>query len=118
VHFRRVVALECCARARVCVFVCARDARGCESTYAAFSCSCSIHSLFAVVVVVCQALDCACMVSLSSCCDLRDRRSVAAFSSGMTASGSCGPSGGVVLGHSRTVLCVSDSMLCADWLVI
>jgi hypothetical protein len=42
------------------------------------------------VVVVCRSLVCTCMASLSSRCDVHDRRSVAALSSGMTASGSCG----------------------------
>ncbi len=71
------------------------------------------------VVVVCRALVCPCMVSLSSHCDVHDRRSVAASSSGMTASGTCGLSGCVASrGHSHTVLCASDSMQCADWLII
>ncbi len=43
-----------------------------------------------VVVVVCRALVCTCMASLSSRCDAHDRRSVAALPSGMTASGTCG----------------------------
>jgi hypothetical protein len=51
--------------------------------------------------VVCRALVCTCMASLSSRCDAHERRSVAALSSGMTASGTCGLSGCVVLGVTR-----------------
>jgi hypothetical protein len=47
-------------------------------------------------VVSCQALVGTCMASLSSCCDLRERRSVADLCAGMTASGTCGLSGCVV----------------------
>ncbi len=60
---------------------------------------------FVVVVAVCRALVCTCMASLSSCCDVHDRHSVAALSSGMTASGTCGLSGCVVLGVTRTRCC-------------
>ncbi len=58
-----------------------------------------------VVVVVRRALVCTCMVSLSSRCDVRDRRSVTALSSGMTASGTCGLSCCVVVGVTRTRCC-------------
>jgi hypothetical protein len=60
---------------------------------------CSIHSLLAVAaLLLCRALVCTCMASLSSRCDVHDRRSVTALSSGMTASPSCGLSGCVVWG--------------------
>jgi hypothetical protein len=104
-----VTALGRCAC--VVVWVDARDARGCVSTprlgcqasSCVLFCVCiprGIHSLFAVViaVVVCRALVCTCMVSLWSRCDLRERRSVAGLCGGMTASGTCGLSGCVVLG--------------------
>ncbi len=71
------------------------------------------------VVVVRRALVCTCTVSLSSRCDVCDRRSVAASSSGMTVSGTCGAVWLCRFGsHSHTVLCVSDtsSMQCANWL--
>jgi hypothetical protein len=70
------------------------------------------------VVVVYRALVCTCMASLSSRCDAHDRRSVAGLCGGMTASGTCGMSGCVAWGHSHTVLCLSDSVRCADWLFI
>jgi hypothetical protein len=60
---------------------------------------------FVVVDAVCRALVCPCMVSLSSRCDVHDRRSVVALSSGMTASGTCGLSGCVVVGVTRTRCC-------------
>jgi hypothetical protein len=53
-------------------------------------CSCCVVVVIVVVVVVCRALVCTCMVSLWSCCDFRERRSVAVLSSVLTASGTCG----------------------------
>ncbi len=68
-------------------------------------CSCCVVVIVAavvvvvvVVVVVCRALVCTCMASLSSRCDLRERRSVTGLCGRMTASGTCVLSGSVVLG--------------------
>ena len=64
-------------------------------------CSCCVVVVVVaavVVVVVCRALVGTCMASLWSCCDLRERRSVAGMCARMTASGTCGLSGCVVLG--------------------
>jgi hypothetical protein len=58
----------------------------CHSRHSLAVCRCC------VAVVMCRALVCTCMASLSVACDVRERRSVAALSSGMTASG-CGLSG-------------------------
>jgi hypothetical protein len=55
--------------------------------------------------VVCRALVCTCMASLSSRCDVHERRSVAALWSGMTASGTCGLSGCIVWVVTRTRCC-------------
>jgi hypothetical protein len=108
-HFRRVAAALGRSACVVVVCVDARDARGCVSTLR-LSCQASscmlfcIYSLLAVVVfvvavvVVFRALVCTCMVSLSSRCDLRERRCVAGLCGGLTASGTCGLSGCVVLG--------------------
>jgi hypothetical protein len=77
-----------------------------------------IHSLFAVAVLLCiERLFARAWYRCVLRCDVRDRRSVTVLSSGVTESGTCETSGCVVLGgHSHTVLCVSDSMQCADWL--
>jgi hypothetical protein len=72
--------------------------RVCRSRHSLAVCSCC-------VVVVCRALVCTWIASLSSRCDARDRRSVAALSSGMTASGTCGLSGCLVFGVTRTRFC-------------
>jgi hypothetical protein len=58
------------------------------------------------------------MASLSLRCELRERGSIAGLCGGMTASGTCGLSGCFVWEYSHTVLRVSDSMQCADWLFI
>ncbi len=97
----------------VCVCVDARDARGCapslrlgcqmSSCSFLHVCPRSIHSLFAVAVLLLLLLlwllllwlcaerlfACAWYRCLSRC-NVRDRRSVAALSSGMTVSGTCG----------------------------
>jgi hypothetical protein len=59
-----------------------------------------IHSFFAVAVLLLRAerLLARAWRRCVSRCDVRDRRSVAALSSGMTASGTCGLSGCIVLG--------------------
>ncbi len=83
------------------------------------------HSLLAVALMLSLLLLLLCAERLfarvwrrcMSRFEVCDRRSVAVLSSGMTASGACGLSGCLVFGsHSHTVLCVSDSMQCADWL--
>ncbi len=79
-------------------------------------CSCCVVVVVVIVDVVCRALVRTCMASLWLRCDLHERRIVAGWRGGMTASGTRGLSGCVILGdHSHTVLCVSDSMQCADW---
>jgi hypothetical protein len=121
----------CCCYCCVCACVNARDARLCVYSTSRLSdivvllfCMCvprGIHLLFVavvvvVVVVVCRALVCTRMASLSSCCDLRDRRCAAGLSSGIRRQVPVGCLVVSLRGHSHTVVCVSDSMQCADWL--
>jgi hypothetical protein len=123
VRFRRVVALGRCAGVHVFVFVCVYIDPG-ISTPVMRAAVCLVY--VSAVKVSCRGSACAylvtftrglqllcrccircfmCMASLLPCCDVRDRRSVAALSSGMTASGTCGLSGCVVLGLPRTRCC-------------
>jgi hypothetical protein len=122
VHLRRVAAaLGRCA----CVLVCvdARDARGCVSTLrlggqTSSCCGSACASLAAVThrlqllrccCCVASACFCTCMASLSWCCDLHNRRSVADLCCRMTALCGCGLSGcvpGVAsFGVTRTWCC-------------
>jgi hypothetical protein len=74
-------------------------------------------SLFVLLLLLCaKRLFAHAWYRCVSRCDSRERRSVTASSSGMTALGTCGLSDCVVWGHSHTVLLFSDSMQCADWL--
>ncbi len=65
-----------------------------------------IRSLFSVAVLRCvERLFARAWYRCVSRCDVRDRRSVAALSSGMTVSGTCGLSGCIVFGGTRTRCC-------------
>ena len=97
------------------VCVDARDARGCVSTLR-LGCQTSsccrvcvtrgIHSLAVAVLLLCaERLFARVWRRCVSRCDVRDRRSVAALSSGMTGSRSCGLSGCVGFGVTRTRCC-------------
>ncbi len=95
---RAAVCPHCVSAVRRC-----RDAvlHVCASRLSFAVCICCV-----VVVVVCRALVCTCMASLSSRCDLHYRRCVAGLSSGMTASGTCWLSGCIVFWVTRTRRCV------------